>query len=175
VAAVSLSLCKNLGSLLACRRWSLLLHHPTTISTITKYVYIKSTTVYVPSSELGLSQPLSRQRVFPSLQNRGVGGGHIRLRVRGRGTPNSDDLRKSLALCLLCVHNHREPKRCIGHVVSVLPTFRVAGLYRLTIYTTIECTEVISYIVKHLHSMSHILSITPPFIYPQLPSAETHK
>ncbi len=40
---------------------------------ITKYVYIKSTTVYVPSSELGLSQPLSRQRVFPSPQERGGG------------------------------------------------------------------------------------------------------
>jgi hypothetical protein len=40
----------------------------------TKYVYIKSTTVYVPSSELGLSRP----------------------------SPNSDDWRKSLALCLLC-------------------------------------------------------------------------
>jgi hypothetical protein len=39
----------------------------------TKYVYIKSTTVYVPSSELGLSQPLSRQRVCPSPQNRGGG------------------------------------------------------------------------------------------------------
>ncbi len=36
----------------------------------TKYVYIKSTIVYVPSSELGLSQPLSRQRVCPSPQNR---------------------------------------------------------------------------------------------------------
>ncbi len=34
----------------------------------TKYVYIKSITVYVPSSELVLSQPLSRQRVFPSPQ-----------------------------------------------------------------------------------------------------------
>jgi hypothetical protein len=46
----------------------------------TKYVYIKSTTVYVPSSELGLSQPLSRQRVCPSSpQNR---GGHTHLRVR---------------------------------------------------------------------------------------------
>ncbi len=33
---------------------------------ITKYIYIKSTTVYVPSSKLGLSRPLSRQRVCPS-------------------------------------------------------------------------------------------------------------
>jgi len=30
------------------------------------------------------------------------GGGHTRLRVRGWGSPNSDDWRKSLALCLLC-------------------------------------------------------------------------
>ncbi len=29
--------------------------------------------MYVPSSELGLSHPLSRQRVCPSPQNRGVG------------------------------------------------------------------------------------------------------
>ncbi len=31
------------------------------------------------------------------------GGGHTRLRVRGWGSPNSDDWRKSLVLCLLCV------------------------------------------------------------------------
>ncbi len=34
----------------------------------------------------------------------GGGGGHTRrLRVRGWGSPNSDEQRKSLALCLLCV------------------------------------------------------------------------
>jgi hypothetical protein len=31
--------------------------------TPTKYIHIQSTTVYVPSSELGLSHPFSRQRV----------------------------------------------------------------------------------------------------------------
>ena len=45
-----------------------------------------------------LSHPLSRQRVCPSPR----GGGHTRLRVRGCGSPNSDDGRKSLALCTLC-------------------------------------------------------------------------
>jgi hypothetical protein len=40
-------------------------------NTAAKYAYIKSTTVYVPSSELGLSQPLSRQQVCPFPQNRG--------------------------------------------------------------------------------------------------------
>ncbi len=29
-------------------------------------------------------------------------GGQTSLRLRGRGSPNSDDWRKSLALCLLC-------------------------------------------------------------------------
>ncbi len=32
----------------------------------------------------------------------GTRGGHSRLRVRGWGSPNSDDWRKSFALCLLC-------------------------------------------------------------------------
>ncbi len=67
----------------------------------TKYVYIKSTTVYVPSSELGLPQPLSSQGVCPSPHNQG--GGHTRMRVRGWGSPNSEDWRKSFALFLLCV------------------------------------------------------------------------
>jgi hypothetical protein len=62
----------------------------------TKYVYIKNTTVYVPSSELGLSQPLSRQRVCPSPQNRG-GGAHSPA-GEGLGESQSNDLRKSL-LC----------------------------------------------------------------------------
>jgi hypothetical protein len=34
-----------------------------TLHFTTKYVYKKSTTVYVPSSQLGLSQQISRQRV----------------------------------------------------------------------------------------------------------------
>ncbi len=68
----------------------------------TKYVYIKSSTGYVPSSELGPSQPLSRQRVCPSPQNRG-GGGHMHSpAVVGLGESQFDDWRKSLALCLLC-------------------------------------------------------------------------
>ncbi len=49
-------------------------------------VYIKSTTVYVPSSELELSQPLSQQ-VCPSPQNRGGGGGHTPRGVGGWGSP----------------------------------------------------------------------------------------
>jgi hypothetical protein len=59
-------------------------------------------TVYVPSSELGLPRPLSRKRVCPS-QGQGVGG-HTRLRLRGWGSSNSDDWRTSLALCLNVTH-----------------------------------------------------------------------
>jgi hypothetical protein len=71
--------------------------------------------MYVPSLELGLSQPLSRQRVCPFPQNRGPGGGgggHTRLRVRGWGSPNSDDWRKSLALCLLYGRASQETSCC---------------------------------------------------------------
>jgi hypothetical protein len=46
------------------------------VTTKYAYVYIKSTTVYIPSSELGLSQPLSRQQVCPSPKNREGGGAH---------------------------------------------------------------------------------------------------
>ncbi len=66
----------------------------------TKYVYIKSTTVYIPSSELGLSQPLSRQRECPSPQNRG-GGVHSPA-GEGLGESQFRRLVKSLVLCLLC-------------------------------------------------------------------------
>jgi hypothetical protein len=36
----------------------------------------------------------------------GTKGGHTRLRVRGWGSPKSDDWRNSLALCLLCGSEH---------------------------------------------------------------------
>jgi hypothetical protein len=43
-----------------------------------------------PSSELGLSQPLSRQRVFPSPQKQG-GGGTLACGWGVGGSPNSDE------------------------------------------------------------------------------------
>jgi hypothetical protein len=45
--------------------------------------------------------PISPASVPLPLRNQKVGG-HTRLRVRGWGSPNSDDWRKSLALSLLC-------------------------------------------------------------------------
>ncbi len=40
----------------------------------TKYLHIQSTTVYVPSSELGLPQPLCRKRVCLPPRTKGWGG-----------------------------------------------------------------------------------------------------
>ncbi len=68
----------------------------------TKYIYIQNTTVYVPSLELGLFHSLTRRRVCPPPPLGSGREGHTRLRVSGWGSPNSDDWRKSLALCLLC-------------------------------------------------------------------------
>ncbi len=67
-----------------------------TVYCITQSTYvllILSTTVYVPSSELGLSHHLSRSECAPTPGTKG--GGHTRLRVSGWGSPNSDDWRKS--------------------------------------------------------------------------------
>ncbi len=67
-----------------------------------------------PSSELEFSQALSRQQVCSSPQNR---GGHTRLQVRGWKSPNSDDWRKSLALCLICViHDTEDNLKNLGFV-----------------------------------------------------------
>jgi len=67
----------------------------------TKYLYLQSTTVHVPSSELGLPQPLSRKRVCPPPRTK-EWGAH-RLRLKGGGSPNYNDWGKSLAHCLYSV------------------------------------------------------------------------
>ncbi len=59
----------------------------------TKYLYIQSTTVNVPSLELGLPHPFSRKRVCPP-PYQGVGG-HTRLLLKGWGSPNSNDWRNA--------------------------------------------------------------------------------
>jgi hypothetical protein len=47
--------------------------------------------------------PLPHSECVTPLNQR---GGHARLRVRGWGSPNSDDGRKNQTLCLLRVRNH---------------------------------------------------------------------
>ncbi len=66
----------------------------------TKYLYIKSTK-YVPSPELGLSHPLSCQRVCPSPRNQRGGEGSTLACGWGVGGSQFRRLEKSLALCLL--------------------------------------------------------------------------
>ncbi len=66
---------------------------------VTKYIYTQSTTVSVPSSELGPPHPSPPGSVSPPQPK---GGTHSPA-WRGWGSPNSDDWRKSLALCLICV------------------------------------------------------------------------
>jgi hypothetical protein len=78
------------------------------------FVYIRSTTVYVPSSELGLSQPLSRQRVCPSPQNRGEGGAHSPAGA-GLGESQFRRLEKKLSILptLWCTVTHIENMYCL--------------------------------------------------------------
>ncbi len=68
------------------------------------YIYKEYHSVlYVSSSELGRSQPLSHQQAsVPCPPESGAGGGAHSPAGEGLGGPNSDDLRKSLALSLLC-------------------------------------------------------------------------
>jgi hypothetical protein len=68
------------------------------------YVYIQSTTVYAPSSELGLPQPLSRKQVCPPPRTNGWGT-HSPP-AKGWGSFNSDDWKKNKALCLHCMWTH---------------------------------------------------------------------
>ncbi len=62
---------------------------------------------YIPRVPQCMSPRRNWDSPTPSPASKGAsppnqGGGHIRLRVRGWGSPNSDDWNKSLALCLLC-------------------------------------------------------------------------
>ncbi len=82
------------------------------ISISTNYVYTGTKVIYTyyleyhsvcPLVEIGTPPPLSRKRVcHPPPEPKGGGGTHAPA-GEGMGGPNSDDWRKSLALCLVCV------------------------------------------------------------------------
>jgi hypothetical protein len=61
-------------------------------------------------------------------------GGHTRLRVRGwGGVPNSDDLRKGLALCLLCARTLPPSSwECMDHPPDLLFYARIQLYLGLT-------------------------------------------
>ncbi len=73
---------------------------PVSLPYTTKYMYIKSTTVYVPSSELGLSHPLCRLRVCPPPRYRG--GGTLARGWGGGGVPIPTTGEKLSTLPTLC-------------------------------------------------------------------------
>jgi hypothetical protein len=79
-----------------CRREMVVTYRTETVVTY------RCTTVYVPSLELGPPTP-SLASECAALPGTKGGVGHTRLQVRGCGSPNSDDWRKSLALCLYSV------------------------------------------------------------------------
>jgi hypothetical protein len=85
--------------------------------------------VYVPSLELGLSHPSLASKCAPP-QNQ---GGHTLLRVRGWGSPNSEDLRKSFALCILWLALSSQPGEWgggeVGHAWFV-PWWKLGGAVR---------------------------------------------
>ncbi len=68
------------------------------------WILLKEVSSGIPSSELGLSSVLTPQSPasVPLPPEPGGGGRDTRLRARGWGSHNSDDLRKSWALFLLC-------------------------------------------------------------------------
>ncbi len=78
----------------------------------TKYLCIQSTKVYVPLSELGLLQPLSRKRVCPPPPDQRVGGGAHSPAAKGVGEVQFRRLEKKLStLPTLCYwHWHRRGK-----------------------------------------------------------------
>ncbi len=55
--------------------------------------------------------PPASECALPPPQTKGLGG-HTRLRLKGWRSHNSDDCRKSLALCLLCEPNHIKFRTC---------------------------------------------------------------
>jgi hypothetical protein len=87
----------------------------------TMYIFIKSTTMYVPSSELGLSQLLSRQRVCPSPRNqRGGGGVHAcGWRVVGVPIPTTGEKLSTSAYSVYKTMGHSCTILKLSHVLIV--------------------------------------------------------
>ncbi len=127
------------------------------------------TTVYVPSSELGLP-PLSRKQVCPTPRNQGRR--HTLLRVRGWGSPNSDDLRKSFALCILWLALSSQPGGGLGVWVmrdlyrdgslegrSVPPATAGAGQWSSLTYCLLQLLIYIFLYIKHWSTLMSCMGI----------------
>ncbi len=66
----------------------------------TKHIYTRVYHSTCPLIRIGTSHPPPASECVPFPWKKGFGGVHTRLRVRGCGSPNSDDWRKNLAHCL---------------------------------------------------------------------------
>ncbi len=105
-----------------------------------------------PSSELGLPQPLSRQRVFSSPQNRVHSPTGEVL-----GCPNSGDRRKSSALCLFCASHS-----LAGGLYRILSSYSLAHYYFMK--KSAEVLHYFSWIVGCWNSSNILLTSCPPNI-----------
>ncbi len=106
----------------------------------------------------GLFEPLSRQRGCPlSL------GGHTRLRVRGWGSPNFDDWRKSLALCLLCGGDatfpyHSVTSLCIATSCTLLDfvSKHIGGFPQTWVFVDKPRTKSIEKLIKYTQTRKYL-------------------
>ncbi len=71
------------------------------------YMYIEHHSVFSPRRHWDSHNPSPASECAPP-RTKGWGVHSPRLRLRGWGIPNSDDCRKSLALCLLCAPNQHK-------------------------------------------------------------------
>jgi hypothetical protein len=69
-----------------------------------------------PLVGIGIPSPASEFALSP--EPGGGGGVHTRLRVRVWGSPNSDDWRESLALCLLCGGLYCFPGKAVSETTN---------------------------------------------------------
>ncbi len=75
------------------------------------------------------------------------GGGHARLRLRGWGSPNPDDWRKGLALCLLCGYTLPHRKAVLVRHAWLLSVMKYNGWIQRIIYKQLYLTEARSWTV----------------------------
>ncbi len=107
----------------------------------------------VPSLELGpppLPLPLASVSPTPTKEE----GVHTRLRVRGWGSPNSDDWRESLVLCLLCrLTSHIRPDTT-PQTVSNSVCFKTTFMRCLSFLIT--RAQTLSLVFRCPHPVQHV-------------------
>ncbi len=89
--------------------------------------------MYVPSPELGLSYPLSRQRVCPSPRNQMGGWEEVHKPAgEGLGSPNSDDWKKLSTLptmCFLAFAQNKEICLDLEQIVCIVCMYKIVLIH----------------------------------------------